>query len=74
MDDHFSQASRTVLVLAAVIIVIAGMKQSASLLVPFLLSVFIAVLSLPAMNALESFGLSAGVSLLTVILGCLSQG
>ncbi len=53
MSDHFSQTSRAILVLAAVIIVIAGMKQSATLLVPFLLSVFIAVLSLPAMNSLE---------------------
>ena len=74
MADHFSQVSRTVLVLAAVIIVIAGMKQSASLLVPFLLSVFIAVLSLPAMNALERLGLSAGVSLLTVVLGVFVAG
>ena len=60
--------------LAAVIIIIAGMKQSASLLVPFLLSVFIAVLSLPAMKALERFGLSAGVSLLAVILGVFVAG
>jgi predicted PurR-regulated permease PerM len=50
------------------------MKVSASLLVPFLLSVFIAVLSLPAMNALERFGLSAGVSLLTVIPGVFVAG
>jgi predicted PurR-regulated permease PerM len=74
MNEHFSQVSRAILVLAAVIIVIAGMKQSASLLVPFLLSVFIAVLSLPAMNALERFGLSAGLSLLTVILGVFIAG
>ena len=74
MTDHFSQVSRTVLVLAAVIMIIAGMKVSASLLVPFLLSVFIAVLSLPAMNALERFGLSAGVSLLTVIMGVFVAG
>ena len=74
MSDHFSQASRTVLVLAAVIIVIAGMKQSATLLVPFLLSVFIAVLSLPAMNSLEKLGLGAGLSLLVVILGVFTAG
>jgi len=74
MTDQFSQVSRAVLVLAAVIIIIAGMKQSASLMVPFLLSVFIAVLSLPAMNALEKFGLSAGISLLIVVLGVLVAG
>lgn len=50
------------------------MKQSASLLAPFLLSVFIAVLSLPAMNALEKYGLSAGASLLTVIQGVFIAG
>ena len=67
MSDNFSRVSRAILVLAAVIIIIAGMKQSASLLVPFLLSIFIAVLSLPAMNSLEKRGLGAGLSLLVVV-------
>jgi len=74
MNEHFSQVSRSVLVLAAVIIVIAGMKQSASLLVPFLLSIFIAVLSLPAMNSLQKLGLSAGLSLLVVVVGVFTAG
>jgi len=74
MSDHFSQVSRSVLVLAAVIIVIAGMRQSASLLVPFLLSIFIAVLSLPAMNSLEKHGLGAGLSLLVVVTGVFTAG
>jgi len=74
MSDHFSQVSRSVLVLAAIIIVIAGMKQSASLLVPFLLSIFIAVLSLPAMNSLEKQGLGAGLSLLVVVMGVFAAG
>ena len=69
MSNQFSPVSRAVLVLAAVIIIIAGMKQSASLLVPFLLAVFIAVLSLPAMKSLERRGLGAGLSLLAVVLG-----
>ena len=74
MSDHFSQVSRSVLVLAAIIIVIAGMKQSASLLVPFLLSIFIAVLSLPAMNSLQKRGLGAGLSLLVVVTGVFIAG
>ncbi len=74
MSDHFSQVSRAILVLAAVIIIIAGMKQSASLLVPFLLSIFIAVLSLPAMNSLEKLGLGAGLSLLVVVVGVFTAG
>ena len=74
MSDHFSQVSRSVVVLAAIIIVIAGMKQSASLLVPFLLSIFIAVLSLPAMNSLQKRGLGAGLSLLVVVTGVFIAG
>ncbi len=74
MSDQFSQASRALLVLAAVIIIIAGMKEAASLLVPFLLSIFIAVISLPAMNSLERSGLGAGLSLVIVILVVLTVG
>ena len=74
MSESFSQVSRAILVLAAVIIIIAGIKQSASLLVPFLLSVFIAVLSLPAMNSLEKLGLGSGLSLLVVVLGVFTAG
>ena len=72
MSDHFSQVSRSVLVLAAVIIIIAGMKEAASLLVPFLLSVFIAVISFPAMNSLEKHGLGAVLAagfLLSMLIG-----
>jgi AI-2 transport protein TqsA len=74
MTENFSRVSRAVLVLAAIIVIIAGMKQAASLLVPFLLSIFIAVLSLPAMNSLERRGLGAGLSLLVVVLGVFAAG
>ncbi len=65
----FSPASRILLVTAATVIVIAGMKQAAPLLVPFLLSVFIAVLCLPPMRAMQQYGVPVGVSLLLVITG-----
>lgn len=74
MTESFSRVSRAVLVLAAIIVIIAGMKQAASLLVPFLLSIFIAVLSLPAMDSLERRGLGAGLSLLVVVLGVFAAG
>jgi len=67
MNTGFSPASRLLLVSAAVVIVIAGMKQAAPLLVPFLLSVFIAVLSLPAMLALQKRGVGESISLTIVI-------
>ena len=74
MSDHFSQPSRVILLLAAVVIIIAGMKIAAPLLVPFLLSIFIAVISLPAMNSLQKYGLGAGLSLIIVILAVLTAG
>jgi len=68
MTDNFSPASRALLVAAAVIIIIAGLKQSASLIVPFLLSVFIAVISFPPMCRLQQLGVPKGLALSLVIL------
>ncbi len=69
MSASWSPASRMLMVAAATVIVIAGMKQAAPLLVPFLLSVFIAVLCLPPMAAMQKRGLGTGLSLLIVISG-----
>ena len=74
MTNSFSSASRALIVAAAVIVVIAGLKQSAPLIVPFLLSVFIAVISFPLMCKLQLVGIPKGLSLLIVILLVLSIG
>ncbi len=63
----FSPAARILLVTAAVVIIIAGMKQAAPLLVPFLLSVFISVISFPAICKLQQKGLGLGLSLFIVV-------
>jgi predicted PurR-regulated permease PerM len=74
LTNSFSSASRALIVAAAVIVVIAGLKQSAPLIVPFLLSVFIAVISFPLMCKLQFVGLPKGLSLLIVVLLVLSIG
>ncbi len=74
MTNSFSSASRALIVSAAVIIVIAGLKQSAPLIVPFLLSVFIAVISFPLMCKLQLVGIPKGLSLFIVILIVFSIG
>ena len=66
-DSGFSKTSRIILVAAALVIIIAGMKQAASLLVPFFLSVFIAVLCMPVMMSLQKKGLSKNLSLSLVV-------
>ena len=68
MTQSFSPASRTIMVSAALVIVIAGMKYAAPLLVPFLLSAFIAVISFPLMSLLQQKGLPKGLSLTLVML------
>jgi len=62
------------IVTAAVVVIIAGMKQAATLLVPFLLSAFIAVISFPLMCKLQQRGLSKGLSLVLVILMLIGVG
>ncbi len=62
------------MVSAALVIVIAGLKYAAPLLVPFLLSVFIAVISFPLMSTLQQKGLPKGLSLTLVMLLVVSVG
>ena len=74
MKNSFSSASHAIIVSAALVIVIAGLKYAAPLLVPFLLSVFIAVISFPLMSSLQQKGLPKGLSLTLVILLVVSAG
>lgn len=55
--------------LAAFVVVIAGMRASATILVPFLLSAFIAIVVLPLMFWLRRKGVPAAVALGVMIFG-----
>jgi AI-2 transport protein TqsA len=74
LTSSFSSVSRAVIVSAAVLVIVAGMKQSAPLIVPFLLSVFIAVISFPLMSKLQQAGLPKGIALMLVMLLVISIG
>jgi predicted PurR-regulated permease PerM len=54
--------------LAAFVIVVAGMKAAAPLLVPFLLALFIAILIASPFSALQRLGLPAGPALVMVLI------
>ena len=62
-----SPGTRFLFVTAAFVVVVAGMKAAESLLVPFLLSLFIAVLAAPPMFWLKDRGLPTPLSLLVVL-------
>ena len=74
MTESFSSVSRALFVAAAITVVIAGMKLSAPLIVPFLLSAFIAVIAFPLTSKLQYMGLPKGLSLTLVIFLILAIG
>ena len=57
----------TILILAAFVVIVAGMKVSSPILVPILLAIFIATLSAPPLLWLEKKGLPTVLALLVVI-------
>ena len=58
---------RYLLIAAAFVVVIAGMKAASALIVPFLLAVFIAVILAPVFLALQRRRVPSGVALLLVV-------
>jgi predicted PurR-regulated permease PerM len=68
MNTDLSAKTGGVLIsLAAFVIVVAGIKAAAPLMVPFLLAVFIAIIIAPPYQWLQEKGLSGGVALLAVM-------
>ena len=76
MVDRISEKlnSNSLLAFAGFIIIVAGMRASATLLVPFLLAIFIAVICLPVLELLKRYGIHQTVSVLLVIAGFLCIG
>lgn len=64
----FSGAARTLFVLAAFIIVVAGMRSAESLMVTFLLSGFFAIVCAPPFSLMRAKGLPAWLSLIVVVI------
>ena len=65
--NNFGAVSQIVITLAAVVVVIAGMKAATAILVPFLLAVFIAVISAPTLFWLQHRGIPTFFALIIVI-------
>lgn len=74
MQTTSSPVARFLLVMAAFIIVVAGMRAAESLLVPFLLSLFIAVIVTPLLSWLNNRGVPNWLSILLIVLGIIVIG
>ena len=59
--------SQALITMAAFVVVVAGMRAGAGLIVPFLLALFIAVISSPALDWLERRGLPRAMAMIVVI-------
>ncbi len=65
---------RFLLTAAAFVIVIAGMREAQSLLVPFLLSVFIAIVVAPAMSYLKTHRIPTAIAIILIMLAIIAVG
>ncbi len=66
--------SQVLITMAAFVIVVAGMRAGADIIVPFLLAVFIAIISAPALDWLERLGLPRALAMIVVIAAIVAIG
>jgi AI-2 transport protein TqsA len=76
MDDNEKRAAKTpaLLILASFIIVVAGMRAASSILVPFFLAVFIAVICAPPLFWLQRKGVPKVLALVLILVAILVVG
>lgn len=76
MDDNDKRIHKAhpVLILAGFVIVVAGMKAASSLLVPFFLAVFIAILCAPPLFWLQRKGVPKVIGLIAILVAILVVG
>jgi predicted PurR-regulated permease PerM len=60
------------LVVASVVVVIAGLKAAASIILPFFIAVFIAMISFPLLNFLRSKRVPTAIALLATLIAVIS--
>lgn len=69
-----SRTGRALVLLAALVVIIAGMRAAEAILVPFILALFIAAITAPLLFWLQRKGLPSALSLLIVVLGVVGTG
>ena len=74
MIDKTSPISKFLVVAAAFVIVVSGLKMASSLVVPFLLSVFIAMIVSPLLALLKKHGIPGVAAIALVIMLIMSIG
>lgn len=70
----FTRGARFLMITASFVIVVAGMKAATSLLVPFLLSIFIAIICTPFLYWLQKKGVPKVLAIFIIIMGIIAMG
>jgi len=70
--ERSRQGGRYLLTAASIVVVIAGLRAAASLLLPILLAGFLAILSLPLLRWLRRRGLGVSLSVLLTVLAAIA--
>ncbi len=71
MEKNTVSATRYLIVVASFIVVIAGLRAAKSLVVPFLLATFFAIILSPWMHLLRKRGLPGSLALTVIIAACI---
>ena len=75
MPPQLTSASQAILIFAALVIIVAGIKAAEALVVPLLLSIFISIVAAGPMRFMQNHGLptwAALIIILLILLGALS--
>lgn len=67
MQTPTSPVSRFLMVTAAFIVVVAGMRAAESLLVPFFLSLFIAIICTPLLGVMKRYRIPTGIAIILIV-------
>lgn len=74
VNSGFNRAQRILISVAAFVVVIAGLRAAKDLLIPFLLSLFIAIIVTPLLNWLRSKRIPTWAAILIIVLVILVLG
>jgi len=74
MSSTDSPVTRFLMLTAAFVIVVAGMRAAESLLVPFFLSLFIAIICTPLLSLMKRYRIPTGLAICSIVLGIVVLG
>jgi len=72
--DHVSSLTHIMLGMACFVVIVAGMRAAQEIIVPFFLSIFIAIICAPALSWLQSKKVPFGIAIIVVVFGIMGVG